>query len=125
MTERPGPPPIEPLSDVAWARVERGLWARLDTAPVPELPRRSRLWPLLAVPAIAAAAIAIVLLAIPDPGVAPPAPATAAAGDPLRVVSGAAPSRVTTGDASIELAAETALVESRDGTVVLERGGAW
>ena len=28
--EQLGPPPVEALSDLSWARVERGLWARLD-----------------------------------------------------------------------------------------------
>ena len=30
--EKLGPPPVDKLSDVAWARVERGVFARLDGA---------------------------------------------------------------------------------------------
>ena len=53
-----GPPPVEPMSDVSWARVERGLWSRMDTGAtdvVPRVPRRRWVW--LAVPAFAVAAI--------------------------------------------------------------------
>ena len=41
--QRIGPPPIEPLSEAAWARVERGVWSQLDTerpAGQPQGPRR-------------------------------------------------------------------------------------
>ena len=37
--ERLGPPSVEPLSDVAWARVERGLWTKLDADSALVMPR--------------------------------------------------------------------------------------
>ena len=62
---RLGPPPVEPMSDVAWSRVERGLWARIDadspTVVTTAVPPR-RWWLALAPLAAAAAVLAIVLV---------------------------------------------------------------
>ena len=120
--DRLGPPPIEPLSDAAWARVERGVWAQLDAeGQAASAPRSPRRWWLAAVPLAAAAAVAMLVLAIRE------RPATLP-DDPPRVVSGTAPSAVSFGDAHIELDAETALTMNREAehpTVRLERGAAW
>jgi len=120
--ERLGPPPVEPLSDIAWARVERELWARVDDA-VPVAPRtRTRSWIAITGSIVAAAAVVAIVLA------------TRSGGDslddasPARVVSGAAPSSVSFGDAHVTLDPETAVVMSRDTdapSALLERGAAW
>ena len=112
-----GPPPIEPLSDVAWSRVERGLWARLDAGSPASTPVRRTLprWLWLAVPAIAAA-IAIVI------GVGGGSPVL----EPARVVSNDAPSSIAFGDAHVTLDPHSAVVLDRDGgSALLERGAAW
>ncbi len=131
MSDTPsGPPPIDPMSDVAWARVERGLMARLDRGAAADVaasaaPRRR--WAWLAAPALAAAAAVVVVLALRG---APPAtePGTAGSGDEVsRVVAGDAPSSVSFGDAHVALDARSAIVMSREGgspSVLLERGAA-
>jgi transmembrane sensor len=118
---RLGPPPIEPLSDTAWSRVERGLWSQLDAEPgarrAPEPPRR---WAWVVAPLAAAAAVAALVFAL---RLRP-----AAVDEPSRIVSGPAPSSVQFGDSHIELDASTALTlrhEAEHPTVMLERGGAW
>lgn len=127
-----GPPPVEGLSDVAWARVEKGVFARLDgagtvTGAVMSGETRSaarRNWMWLAVPVAAAAALALVLFANHKSS---PSSAVAENG-PARIVSGAAPSAVTFGDAHITLDADSAIEMDRDGaqpTALLERGAAW
>ncbi|HSK04766.1 MAG TPA: FecR family protein [Kofleriaceae bacterium] len=118
--DRLGPPPVEPLSDLAWSRIERGLWSRMDAAPPAERPARARArrWVWIAVPALAAAAAAVVLV----PGLrgdAPPADA------PARLVSGAAPTSLSYGDVHVTLDADSAAVMERAKGAVLERGAAW
>jgi len=126
--ERLGPPPVEPMSDAAWSRVERGLWARIDAATTPWAtaggpPPAPRRWWLVAAPLAAAAAIVAIVLATrttTEP--------VAVADEPARVVSGSAPSSVSFGDSHVELDADTAVVMSHDAghpTVLLERGAAW
>lgn len=122
-------PPVDPMSDLSWARVERGLWPRLDgVAPAAE-PKRTRrpLW--VALPAVAVAAAVAVVFAwsfdapkpLPTPIVQPqPQPDEL----PLRVVSSEGPSSITHGDAHVTLDPESAVVNSKS-TAVLERGGAW
>ena len=124
-------PPVEPMSDVSWARVERGLWARLDGAMAPA-PARSRRWLWIALPSVAvAAALALVFaFAIDTPKPLPNVPVVQAPiveDTPTRVVSGDAPSMVTVGDAHVTLDANSAVVMPRttDSTAVLERGAAW
>jgi hypothetical protein len=120
--ERLGPPPVEPLSEAAWARVERGVWAQLDadTAPIRVPPGPRRRW-AVAAPLVAAAAVAaLVVMTRGRP--------TTRSDEPSRVVSGIAPSSVSFGDSHIELDAATAMVMSHEAehpTVLLERGAAW
>ncbi len=129
--ERLGPPPIEPLSDVAWARVERGLWARLDgsttTRIAPERP--SRRWVWIAAPLVAAAAIVLVVTmrggSSSDESGIEVADRGSDARD-VRVVSPAtAPTSASFNDAYIELEPASAVVMRHDQpTTVLERGAA-
>ncbi len=120
-----GPPPVEPLSDVAWARVERGLWARMDTATAPE-PVRSRRWWWLAVPVAAAATIAVVLVTRGDDRTEVVAEARPETTDVRVVAPATAATTATFDDAHIELAPASAVVLRRDRPVtVLERGAAW
>jgi transmembrane sensor len=124
--QRLGPPPIEPLSEAAWARVERGVWSELDAerpagsrSPGSRSPGPRRWW-VVAAPLAAAAAVAVLLIAVRR--------APSALDEPSRVVTGAAPSSVLFGDSHIELDAATALVmrhEAEHPTITLERGGAW
>lgn len=120
--ERLGPPPIEPLSETAWSRVERGVWARLDAGTaVRSVPPASRRWWTVAAPLAAAAAIAVLVLVTRGRPTPP-------GDDTSRVVSGTGPSSVSFGDSHIELEAATALVmthEAEHPTVLLERGRAW
>jgi hypothetical protein len=121
--ERLGPPPIEPLSDTAWSRIERGVWSELDAA-APERPARAarRWWLAGGVLAAAAAIVALVL------GLRAGSGPLAVVDEPSRVVSGTAPSAVSFGDAHITMDAEPALVLSREAdhpVVLIERGAAW
>ena len=119
--DRLGPPPVEPLSEAAWSRVERGVWSALDTgapagAPAPRSPRR---WWLAAAPLAAAAAVAALVLVFRGEPVSP---------DPARVVSDASPVSVSFADSHIQLDPASALVMSHEAahpTVMLERGAAW
>jgi ferric-dicitrate binding protein FerR (iron transport regulator) len=127
MSERLGPPPVDALSDVAWARVERNVFARAEgtvTNAVAarevkrELTRGTWMW--LAVPAAAAAAFALAFFSVN-------APAPAADGEPSRVVAGSAPSTVSYGDAHVTLQANSAIVmdhHSAKPTALLEHGSA-
>ncbi|MDB4963748.1 MAG: anti-FecI sigma factor, FecR [Myxococcales bacterium] len=128
--EHLGPPPVEPMSDVAWARVERKLWSRIDSdaADAPPLASRRR-WLWIAIPAVAAAAAVALLLGTGVLGTHEPAPVISAAEtiESSRVVAGDAPSSISFGDAHIALAAQSALVMSREAgspSVLLERGAA-
>lgn len=120
--DRLGPPPIEPLSDVAWSRIERGLWSRMDAAPAAErAPARPRRWVWIAAPAFAAAAAAAAVVVIGTDG-GPAAPETA---ETARLVSGAAPTTLTYGDVHLALDADSAVVMERKRGAVLEHGAAW
>jgi hypothetical protein len=125
-----GPPPVEELSDVAWARVERRLWAELDRAPAtgaapsvaarPE--RERRRWPWLAAGALAVAAAAVIaVVAWPSGSRTLPAMSS-------RVVTAAAATEVSYGDAAITVAPSSAVLmqghAERGVAVVLERGSA-
>ncbi len=124
--DRNVPPPVEPMSDVAWSRIERGVWNRLDAAGDPPLvasraARTSRRW-WLALP-VAAAAIAAVVIAVRVPQ-----HAVAVDDGPTRVVSEASSTTVSLGDAHIALEPHSAIVmDSRAGApnVIVERGAAW
>ena len=122
--ERLGPPPIEPLSDIAWSRVERGLWAGLDTDDAPT-PVRSRRWIWLVAPAMAVAAMIAIVLATHTTNT----PTTTFFGDdPTQLVTEAAPSSLSIGDIHFTLdpySAVTMRHESDAPTATLERGAAW
>ncbi len=121
--KRLGPPPVEPLSDIAWSRIERGMWSRLDgsqtqTVTTIQAAPPSRRWMLVAAPLAAAAAIALV---IGFRGRIAPAE------DPARVLSGDTGSSVSFGDAHIELDAHSAIAmrqESGSPTVTIDNGAA-
>lgn len=124
---RLGPPPIEPLSEVAWSRIERALWTELDAADagakMDRIPSASPRWWVLAAPLVAAAAVAAIVI-----GTRPSLREVAVTEEPARVVSGASPSAVSFGDSHVELDAATAVVMSHQSgypTVLLERGAAW
>ncbi len=115
-----GPPPVEAYSEMTWARVERGLWTRLDATVVTPQRTRRRLW--LAMPLAAAAALALVVFALRN------RPALVQHDDdsPARVVAGASASAVSFGDAHITLDAFSAVVmESDHHTALIEHGAAW
>src|SRR5436190_20691303 len=106
MTEKKlGPPPVERLSDVAWARVERNVFSQMTEGTVTSAAasrevRRERAptkWLWLAVPAAAAAAFALAFFSFKGP-----APQVASE-EPSRIVAGSAPSRVSFGDTHITL----------------------
>ena len=125
-----GPPPVEKLSDVAWARVERNVLSRMSSGTVtnaaaareigkPPSTTHWRLW--LAVPAAAAAAFALAFFSMNGPS------SPTAVDEPSRVVAGASPSSVTFGDAHVTLDANTAVVMDQKAgkpTALLEHGGA-
>jgi ferric-dicitrate binding protein FerR (iron transport regulator) len=127
MSERLGPPPVDALSDVAWARVERNVFSRTEgtvTNAVAarevkrELTRSTWVW--LAVPAAAAAAFAFAFFPVGDR-------TPAATGEPSRVVAGSSPSTVSYGDAHVTLQANSAVVmdhNSAKPTALLEHGSA-
>jgi hypothetical protein len=118
MNPRRGPPPVEALPDAAWGRVEHELWMRLDRNTTPPPPLRGRRWIWLAVPALAIAAVLLVMMR----GQRSPSSDDA----PARVVAGDAPSTVSFGDTHITLDARSALVMLSDRhTVLLENGAAW
>ncbi len=97
MTEKLGPPPVERLSDVAWARVERNVFSRLAEGTVTSAAaarevrseRSPNKWLWLAVPGAAAAAFALAFFSMNGPS---PSPQQTAVEGPSRVVAGAAPS---------------------------------
>lgn len=115
---RLGPPPVEPLSEAAWSRVERGIWSQLDAerAPAPQGPRR---WWLVAAPLAAAAAVAALLFV---------GRGTQGFDEPVRMVAGPTPVSALFADSHIELQPFSALVvghEAAHPTVMVERGAAW
>ena len=125
-------PPVEQMSDLSWARVERGLWARLDgtaTTQIAAPPSRRWLWIALPSAAVAAAAAIafVVFVKRPMHGLpsAPIATAPVAEETPMRVVTGDAPSTITVGDAHVTLASDSAVVMPRaNEAAVLEKGSA-
>jgi hypothetical protein len=128
--DRLGPPPIEPMTNAAWSRVERSLFERLDQpAPLP-LPAPRARWPWLAVPAFAVAAAAIIAIVLslrgsaPETQIATPTPSPSPI-VPSRVVAGDTPSMVSYGDAHLTVEAHAAIVmdrEDRSPSVLVERG---
>lgn len=131
MTQNLGRPPVEKLSDVAWARVERGLWARMDGAGTVtgaaigrETRKDKRHYMWLTLPVAAAAACALVLFVSHGSR----STQTASNEEPARIVSGAAPSAVSFGDAHVTLDTNTAMEMEHEGdkpVALLEQGAAW
>src|SRR5690349_18422193 len=124
------PPPVEPLPDLAWARLERAVLAELDVPETRAIKMPLSRWPLFALSgaAFAGAAALVVMLASGDATTpAPKAPAQASS-VPSRVVTGDAATDVSFGDAHITVAPVSAVV--LDGTAdqgvlaVIERGSA-
>lgn len=128
--ERLEPPMVEPLSELGWARVERGLWAKLDagaqssvsTTAAPERP--SRRWVWIAAPLVAAAAVIAIVVGRPGEDVGP-APVPVAV-EPTRYVSGESSSSIGFGNAYVTLEPQTAVVVagSRTGSPTLVEHGA-
>ncbi|MCL4224797.1 MAG: FecR domain-containing protein [Myxococcales bacterium] len=132
-----GRPPVEPLPDLTWARVERDLWAALDRPgssvaagargrSAPRLRLAPRLVRGLAVGALVAAA-AIAVIAVWPAG--PTGGGGLRASDlPSRVATAAAPTTVSFGDAEITIAAQSTLVlagtPAHGVDIVLEQGSA-
>jgi hypothetical protein len=126
--DRLGAPPIEPMTNAAWSRVERNLFERLDQPAPRSLPAPRSRWPWLAIPAFAVAAAALIVIVLAMRG---SASETDVAGNPSspivpsRVVAGDTPSMVSYGDAHLTVEAHAAIVMDREGSspsVLVERG---
>lgn len=127
--DRLGPPPVEPLSDVTWARVERGLWARMETSSTARVEPAPRRWRWLVTPLVATAAVIAIVVIVRDPSTPKTEVSTRpiSAESDVRVVAPATASTTATfEDAHIELAPASAMVMRRERpATVLERGAAW
>ncbi len=139
LDRRPGalpPLPIEELPDVSWQRIERKLFAQLaSAAPRVVSPARAssghrRTW-IYAGGVLAAAAAAAVIVAVSarashDGSVGEQA--SASPRSPSRIATADAPSAVSVGDVSLEIAPHSALLvdddRARGVLFVLERGEA-
>lgn len=123
-----GPPPVEPIGDLAWVRLERELWARLDAEPsrtsAPPPPERRWVRPVAAIAAIAAT-VAIVVAATRGGDAADPVATTPPSEGLARIVAGASPSSATFGDTHLTLDPDTAVIFDRDATAIVERGATW
>jgi ferric-dicitrate binding protein FerR (iron transport regulator) len=121
------------MSDVAWARVERKVFSRMEgtiTNAVGSKEIRAAggyrsNWVWLAVPIAAAAAFALAFFSMTGPSTT----TTAASGsdEPSRIVAGDAPSSVSFGDTHVTLDAHTAVVMDQSTakpTALLENGAA-
>jgi hypothetical protein len=113
------PPAVPPLSDAAISRIERGVFAALDTRPLaaerPSIARR-RAMPL----ALAGAAVATAIFAARDARHADTQPASAA-----QVSTTASGSHIAIAGATLDVAPQSAInIGARDGAVViaLDRG---
>jgi hypothetical protein len=121
--DRLGPPPIEPLSDLSWVRVERAVFAELDAAaaPVTETPVRRR-WPVLIAPLAAVAALVVWLV------IRPAVPVDGGHERPARIVTADSATELSFGDAVVTAAPRSTLVmggSAHGGVlIVVERGGA-
>jgi ferric-dicitrate binding protein FerR (iron transport regulator) len=104
-----GPPPVDPLPDLSWARVERNVFSRMEgtvtgAVMAREVKREGRgHWVWLAVPAAAAAAFGLAFFSMNGPS-------GSSDGEPSRVVAGASPTTMSFGDAHVTLQANTAVV---------------
>lgn len=126
--QRLGPPPVDALSDVAWARVERNVLNRTSgtithaAAAKSVVADRRNNWVWLAVPAAAAAAFGFAFFSM-NSGSGTPATNE---DEPSRIVASASPTTVSFGDAHVTLAADSALVMDQNAkkTGLLEHGTA-
>ncbi|HRC58470.1 MAG TPA: FecR family protein, partial [Kofleriaceae bacterium] len=136
-TPRPQLPEVEELSDLQWARVERGLWTRLDAADpaaevlLPGSPRAtSASWRLrgLVIGALAVAAVALLAVLWRGWGGLGREQELAELESPSRVMTRESATTVSFAEAAIEVAPRSAMLLSGDATrgatVVLERGRA-
>jgi FecR protein len=117
MTE-PLRPNVEPLPDVAWGRIERGLWDRMDHG-IAIQPRRP--WWVVA-PILAVAAAIALWLGLRSHNANPVDDGSA------RIVAGATPSSASFGDAYVEVDSNSALDILYQGdapTALVEYGAVW
>jgi ferric-dicitrate binding protein FerR (iron transport regulator) len=124
--EKLGPPPVDDLSDLSWARVERNTFARIEGTVTNAVSSREvrgdsrNKWIWLAVPAAAAAAFGLAFFSMNGSN-------GVSEGEPSRVVAGAAPTTMSFGDAHVTLQANTAIVMDQNPakpTALLENGSA-
>lgn len=128
---RPGSLPIEELPDVSWQRIERKLFAQLATAappkPAPRRPATMRRTWIYAGGTVAAAAVAAGIVAL-TVGRGEDAERAEPARSPSRIATADAPSALSVGDVSLEIAPHSALLvdddRERGVLFVLERGEA-
>lgn len=124
--ERLGPPSVEPLSDLDWARLERLLWVELDAAgsrsvSTGEPAQRPRHWLWIGMPLAAAAAAAAFVVTRPDGGAgSDPHPLAV---EPARYVSSDSASSLSFGNSYVSLEPQTSVLVSGTRTLV-ERGRA-
>jgi hypothetical protein len=122
------PPPIEPLSDISWQRIERNLLARAademaSASRQSQPPARDRRRAIAyAATSLATVAAAIAVWAVVRGG----EEAAPAEVELSRLVTEGAPTTITVGDASITAAPNTAVIvgygEAAGAQLVLERG---
>lgn len=106
---------VEPLSGLAWARIELDVFARLDAEHVlPNATAVSSSWWLVLPVALSTLAVAARM--------PPSRPRIELDGQWSRVTTGASSSRVTFDDADVTLDPQSAVVFERDAVVWLERG---
>lgn len=136
MKDKAPRPEVEELSDLQWARLERGLWQRMDASPAEagrvEEPGRGggARWRLrgLAIGG-ALAMVAVLLLVVLLPGLEDGGGGRGSGSEaPARVVTRESATTVSFAEAAIEVAPRSALLMSgsaeRGATIVLERGRA-
>ena len=90
--DRLPPPPIDPLPDVTWARVERAVLVELDSPETRKVSMPRARWPLAFALGGALAAAATIAIVIGGRGA--PSGSRESASLPSRVVTGDAPSEV-------------------------------
>lgn len=131
---RPGSLPVEQLPDVSWQRIERKLFAQLASgapraiAPVRAGGVRRRTWLIAGGVALAAAAAALLLVTLRGGGEGARRAEQPDARSPSRIATAEAPSAVSVGDVSLEIAPHSAILvdddRERGVLFVLERGEA-
>jgi ferric-dicitrate binding protein FerR (iron transport regulator) len=142
---RPQIPEVEELSDLQWARIERGLWQRMDTAPLASTEateataaarvlssrsRGARLWRVVALGGALAAAAMLLFALWPgdEKGAGERGLVAERSDEPSRVVTRDSATTVSFADTAIEVQPNSALLMSgnaeRGATIVLEHGRA-